>query len=622
MLRLLSETREVIEFYDGVNWLPVQSIRPILSDVNPKLLNQDISNTLTLTGEFFPLGAGLLQVEILGQDGTKYTVNTINTKSNTEADITIVSNNPLLNAVNNEPFSITITNTTSNLKDTLNSILIINEAPQITTSPGSLGVFPVQAPSQDPNANFISGVFSVPNGSRTDVSSSTFNITLKITDADGGESSQRAFSFSLADPSITSITPDTIAENSGTTINVNGDFFVIDSSSQFIDNSSQEFSQLTSYVSQQQLSLSNVDLSANSDRSPKDYDLEIFNGIVSTTLSNALTVNSEFIFATGGEESDFTAVNGDKFRVHQFKNVGTHTFSVNNLAINSNNNKVEFLIVAGGGSGGAGKEAGGGGGAGGVIIGVVELKTPVNGNYPEDFSITVGDGGDSVIVNNVSGETGKNGKNGGDSIAFNFTAKGGGGGGSQEISTGEGKDGGSGGGGADDPDANGGNALTNFQNGQVDEPYFFGPPANETIEGFGNEGGSAKPHETGGGGGGGAGAKGEDRDFNSTSDTGKGGNGIESDISGSNQFYGGGGGGSSRRGSDETVQGGEGGSGGGGAGAGSLSNPGRDGLDGTPNTGGGGGGADGSNTNEANNPPNQATSGAGGSGIVIIRYRI
>jgi len=29
MLRLLSETKEVIEFYDGVNWLPVQSIRPI-----------------------------------------------------------------------------------------------------------------------------------------------------------------------------------------------------------------------------------------------------------------------------------------------------------------------------------------------------------------------------------------------------------------------------------------------------------------------------------------------------------------------------------------------------------------------------------------------------------------
>jgi len=161
---------------------------------------------------------------LIGQDNTEYFPEIVSVISTTEATITIGENDQILNAGDNDPFDVQVINLKSNLTDTLIDEILLNIAPQITTNTGpsvTLGVFPVQAPSQDPNASFfvegtdpdnsppdasfvitsgdlspggfelqtsgdISGVFSVPNGSRTDVSSSTFNITLKITDADGG----------------------------------------------------------------------------------------------------------------------------------------------------------------------------------------------------------------------------------------------------------------------------------------------------------------------------------------------------------------------------------------------------------------------------------------------------
>jgi len=104
-----------------------------------------------------------------------------------------------------------------------------------------------------------------------------------------------------------------------------------------------------------------------------------------------------------------------------------------------------------------------------------------------------------------------------------------------------------------------------------------------------------------GGGGGGASETGVNAQSNVA---GRGGNGIASSITGSSIVYGGGGGGGSARDSSGVV--GAGGSGGGGAGGKSAAA-----MSGAPNSGGGGGGVS-----------DVGTSGAGGSGIIIVRYAI
>jgi hypothetical protein len=85
-----------------------------------------------------------------------------------------------------------------------------------------------------------------------------------------------------------------------------------------------------------------------------------------------------------------------------------------------------------------------------------------------------------------------------------------------------------------------------------------------------------------------------------------GGNGLQFSITGTSTYYAGGGGG----GWNGNASGGAGGLGGGGAG-------GYPAINGLPGTGGGGGGA-----NNFNNSYATQSSGAGGSGIVIIRYRL
>jgi hypothetical protein len=131
--------------------------------------------------------------------------------------------------------------------------------------------------------------------------------------------------------------------------------------------------------------------------------------------------------------------------------------------------------------------------------------------------------------------------------------------------------------------------------------------------GQGNRGGKSDRGGYGaGGGGGGAGENG----FNAptTHLGGPGGDGIQSSISGTANYYGGGGGGGVNHNCSCSVNngGGQGGQGGGGNGSslgygnGSYNN----GTPGSPNTGGGGGGTD----------PESTTANEGGSGIVIIRY--
>lgn len=225
------------------------------------------------------------------------------------------------------------------------------------------------------------------------------------------------------------------------------------------------------------------------------------------------------------------------------------------------------LLVAGGG--GAGSDVGGGGGGGGF------LSIPTVSIPKTSYSITVGDGG---LAGN---STVAHGQNGGNSVAFGFTAIGGGGSGLYPGVAGY--TGGSGGGGG----------------GQ-------GGLGGCGTAGQGNKGGNASNCFWGSGAGGGAGAVGGN---GSGTTGGTGGDGLPSSITGTLTYYAGGGGGGG--GDNGGVSGGPGGGGLGGGGAGQRRTSGLNGANGATNTGGGAGGTA---------APSRNPAAYGGSGIVIIQY--
>jgi len=268
------------------------------------------------------------------------------------------------------------------------------------------------------------------------------------------------------------------------------------------------------------------------------------------------------IAATGGDIESSIIDNGINYRVHVFNNNGTLTrnASYNNIT------DIEYLVVGGGGASGSL----GGGGAGGYRCSVegemsgggasAEPKVTLTNNT---ISVVVGTGGASGMTNgNPSSITSTN---------WNVTSDGGGYGASNTGSNGV--SGGSG--------ASGGGSCCNW-NG-------CGSGGGSNVAGQGYPGGhsSAFYGTDGGSGGGGAGAAGQGRQSRYVAPSG--GNGVESNITGTPTYRAGGGGGSSI-----TGQGGN------GAGTPGLGNTGS-------NTGGGGTGQG-------------ATAGI--NGTVIIRYKI
>jgi len=245
---------------------------------------------------------------------------------------------------------------------------------------------------------------------------------------------------------------------------------------------------------------------------------------------------------------------------------------------------IHYLTVAAGGAGGAERftgDSGGGGGAGGVLEGTSAVTTA------SALQITVGPGGTAAI--NATATPPGNGGNSvldGAGLASAITAIGGGAGGwfLGVSSAGNGQNGGSGGGAAS-------RAGTN-------------DTAGTGTASQGNAGGT-NDGTLGGAGGGGAGAAGSAG--SELRIGGAGGDGVQSDITGTLTWYGGGGGGSTGLMSG-TFSGGAGGQGGGGAG-GQGGNSATAGVDGT---GGGGGGAYWV-SNAGGDVPQP-----GGSGIVVI----
>ena len=300
--------------------------------------------------------------------------------------------------------------------------------------------------------------------------------------------------------------------------------------------------------------------------------------------------------ATGGFTSTAT-VDGISYRIHSFRDVGSSNFVVTNPG---SWNEYEYLIVGGGASGGS--YVGGGGGGGGVLQG--RITSLSSQSYP----IVVGAGG--AGAGSTSVQQSVQGNNGLSSSAFGFTAFGGGGGGRYpEIAGSAGASGGGSGG---------------FQNSTG-----FGG-AGTTGQGFagGNAIGGRPRGFTGGSGGGGAGSVGGPS-TNAINTGGDGGAGTFSAITGTTLFWGGGGGGGNFADGARPGNGGIGGGGGGtsntanvaGIGGGLALNTGGNGSpNGDPNNIGGSGGANTGGGGGGNG--HHGLSGAGGSGIVIIRYPI
>ncbi len=303
-----------------------------------------------------------------------------------------------------------------------------------------------------------------------------------------------------------------------------------------------------------------------------------------------------YVTASGGTET----TSGD-FKIHTF--TGPGTFTVSCAGNPSGSDKVSYMVVAGGASGGAG-EGGGGGGAGGFR----ESKAPYCSPYtasplaPTDglsvtataFPITVGAGG--ALLPYPAPTRGNAGSN---SIFSSITSAGGGGGGSSDnVPTRPGGDGGSGGGGGETRSG----GCNQGSGGSGNTPSVS--PAQ------GKNGGAGSPsanNPAGAGGGGGATACGQAGQPNAG---GAGGAGATTSINTTPTARAGGGGGG--------VYGpaciGAGGTGGGGAG-GRKSGGGATAVAGTVNTGGGGGGG------SAGCATCRGQGSAGGSGIVIIRYK-
>jgi len=252
-----------------------------------------------------------------------------------------------------------------------------------------------------------------------------------------------------------------------------------------------------------------------------------------------------------------------------------HTFTSTGSFLPSQKITGAEVVCIAGGAGGAGT-LGGGGGAGGLLYSSSQTL-----NAGNSYTALIGSGGSG-------GATQNEGSSGSNSVFSSLIAIGGGGGGRGGSPANAGRSGGSGGG-----------------------AYATGAVGTGTT-GQGNNGGAGVSNENSGGGGG-AGAVG-----GTATSTVPGSGGIGSTsfstwgavtstgalVSGVYYYAGGGGGGGF------SYTGGAGGNGGGGAGGVST---GGAGTAGTANTGGGGGAA-------SYNNSTQYTGGAGGSGLIIVRY--
>jgi len=279
--------------------------------------------------------------------------------------------------------------------------------------------------------------------------------------------------------------------------------------------------------------------------------------------------------------------------------VSTSFTSSGTFAVPSGVVAADVLVVAGGGSGGG--DNGGGGGAGGLILFPGYPVTPGG-----TLTVTVGCGAPAASYTGYQGQDSAFGSPGDPGLGQGgvLTAKGGGHG---YVNPGyAGNPGGSGGGanghfpGGSSPGGKG-LAIQPTQSGNSGA-YGFGSPGGDSSPGTGS------PSRRGGGGGGAGAAGGKGCNY-----SGQGGDGKAYTIGdGTTSVYYAAGGGGGADAPNTSGQGGQGGGAGGGSPSGGSGSGNTYGAQATANRGGGGGG--GMNAGPA------GYGGAGGKGIVIVRY--
>ena len=348
---------------------------------------------------------------------------------------------------------------------------------------------------------------------------------------------------------------------------------------------------------------------ANAETSDTNYNFTVRATANSKTTDRAYTITVNAPILTGYQSVD-TSVSG--------YNIFAFTTSGSNITANFTNAvTADVLMVAGGGAGGYGygnNDMGKGGGGAGQVL----FKTG-HSISAGSYTFYIGNGG-AGRANGSNAQPSPSTPDGENTTAFGLTANGGGNGGEGDSWHQAGQ-GGSGGG----QGARHANATTAITSNKT-------TPAGWTS--YGNSGGVSANGNYSGGGGGGAGGVGGNQSGGTNDPNSLGGaGGVGIDLSstfgtnlGENGYFGGGGAGGTYRGSQNStisMATSQGGLGGGGDGVASTDrNSGSTyqyisaNRDGQANTGGGGGGAAEDHDGVANEG---SSSGAGGSGIILIR---
>jgi hypothetical protein len=323
----------------------------------------------------------------------------------------------------------------------------------------------------------------------------------------------------------------------------------------------------------------------------------------------------------GGSGSSFTStsVGDDTYHFHAFTTVGSNTLTVRDAnAVRD----VSVLVVGGGGGGSSATESAGAGGGAGALLSVSGGLFPLDGassSYSLDVIVGApGAGKDGTSTG--AGADGGSSSLGAAGQPLQMTATGGGGGGNPGgVITGRTGGSGGGGGATSGTATNAGGGVGTVPTlGELSALFSRGSvTATEEVGAF--TGGSGQNDDTGlrrraGGGGGAGGTGGNGISGSSGRVAGNGGPALLvaafTGFGAAGFFAGGGGGATGQNGSGTLGVDGAGAGGGGGAGQGGDGGT-KSGTSAGANTGSGGGGA-----------CDKGNAGNGGSGVVIVRYRL
>jgi len=322
----------IIEYWNASTslWSPISEPSPAVTGVSPTYFNVDISNSFNLTGSnFSSVGVSIVAI---GNNGSGTIVSpTVSTyvTPNSATVLFDASATQLLTDISGQlPFAMRLTNNNSGFASLLqNSILSANVGPVVVQpNPQTIPfqTFPVQDPcanftivGQDPapthypfqsititsgtagNINDVSfnsatdissARVTVPVGQRSSATAGTYPFSVKIVDASGGPRTTN-LSLALADPIVTSVVPNTIITNTSYDLSLNGNYFVVDSSVNYVRQSdgSVVTPSSTTYNSITQLK-TNVSFT-----NPGVYDVSLNNGTVFKLYTSVLTVKSPII---------------------------------------------------------------------------------------------------------------------------------------------------------------------------------------------------------------------------------------------------------------------------------------------------------------------------------------